>query len=160
MLIRPATPADRPVIWQMLEPIARAGETLALPRDVDEAGGMAYWSSAEKINFLAADGDAVLGSSYIRANQQGGGAHVANCGYITAEAARGRGVARALCAHSIDYCRGAGFKAIQFNFVVSTNEPAVHLWHSFGFDVLARLPKAFDHPRLGYVDALVMWKTL
>lgn len=160
MLIRLATPADRPVIWQMLEPIARAGETLALPRDVDEAGGMMYWSSSEKTNFLAVDGNAVLGSSYVRANQQGGGAHIANCGYITAEAARGRGVARALCAHSIDYCRTAGFKAIQFNFVVSSNEAALHLWHDFGFDVLARLPKAFDHPRLGYVDALVMWKSL
>ena len=160
MLIRPATPADWPSMWQMLEPIMRAGETLALPRDGAEADAKAYWSSPEKRNFLAVEGDVVLGASYVRANQQGGGAHVANCGYITAEAARGRGVARALCAHSIDYCRGVGFKAIQFNFVVSTNEPAVHLWHSFGFDVLARLPKAFDHPRLGYVDALVMWKTL
>ena len=160
MLIRLATEADRSVIWQMLEPIARAGETLALPRDLDESIGMTYWSSPEKTNFLAVDGNEVLGSSYIRANQQGCGAHVANCGYMTSEAARGRGIARALCAHSIDYARSQGFKAIQFNFVVSTNEPAVHLWHSFGFDVLARLPKAFDHAKLGLVDALVMWKTL
>jgi GNAT superfamily N-acetyltransferase len=160
MLIRAAASEDWPAIWSMLEPVMRAGETLALPRDGDEAAGRAYWSSPEKRNFLAIDGEAVLGSSYIRANQLGGGAHVANCGYLTAEAARGRGVARALCAHSIDWCRAQGFTAIQFNFVVSSNEPAVHLWHSFGFDVLARLPKAFDHPRLGPVDALVMWKTL
>lgn len=160
MLIRPATAEDWPQIWRMLEPAIREGETLALPRDGDEEIGRAYWSSPEKTNFLAVDGDAVLGTSYIRANQQGGGAHVANCGYLTAEAARGRGVARALCAHSIEWCRAAGFKAIQFNFVVSSNEPAVHLWHSFGFDVLARLPNAFLHPRLGHVDALVMWKTL
>jgi ribosomal protein S18 acetylase RimI-like enzyme len=144
----------------MLEPVLRAGETLALPRDGGEDIGRAYWSSPEKTNFLAIDDGTVLGSSYMRANQQGGGAHIANCGYLTAEAARGRGVARALCAYSIDYCRNAGFKAIQFNFVVSTNEPALHLWHSFGFDVLARLPGAFEHPRLGLVDALVMWKTL
>lgn len=158
--IRPATPADWPAIWAMIEPVMRAGETLALPRDGDEETARAYWSSAEKRNFMAvADGE-VLGSSYIRANQQGGGAHVANCGYLTAEAARGRGIARALCAHSIEACRRAGFRAIQFNFVVSTNDPAVHLWHSFGFDVLARLPGAFLHPRLGYVDALVMWKSL
>jgi len=158
--IRPAGAGDWPVIWAMIAPIMAAGETLALPRDGGEAEARAYWSSPEKRNFLAVEGDAVLGSSYVRANQQGGGAHVANCGYITAEAARGRGVARALCAHSVDYCRQAGFRAIQFNFVVSTNEPAVHLWQSFGFEVLARLPKAFDHPRLGPVDALVMWKTL
>ena len=83
-----------------------------------------------------------------------GGGHSAQ-----AEAMR-HGIARALCAHSIDYCRAQGFKGIQFNFVVSTNEPAVHLWQSFGFDILARLPKAFDHPRLGLVDALVMFKPL
>lgn len=158
--IRPAATGDWPQMWAMLAPIMAAGETLALPRDGDEATARAYWSSPEKQNFLAHEDGAVLGSSYIRANQQGGGAHVANCGYITAEAARGRGVARALCAHSIDYCRRAGFKAIQFNFVVSTNEPAVHLWRSLGFEVLTHLPKAFDHPRLGPVDALVMWKTL
>ena len=160
MQILPATPADWPQIWQMIEPIMRAGETLALPRAGDEAVAKAYWSSPEKLNFLAVESGTPLGASYVRANQQGGGAHVANCGYITAEAARGRGVARALCAHSIEHCRAAGFKAIQFNFVVSSNEPAVHLWRSFGFDVLARLPHAFDHPRLGMVDALVMWKTL
>ncbi|MDR3475790.1 MAG: GNAT family N-acetyltransferase [Devosia sp.] len=160
MLIRPAAADEWPKIWRLLEPVMREGETLALPRDGDEAVGRAYWSSPEKTNFVAIEGDDVLGSSFIRANQQGGGAHVANCGYLTAGAARGRGVARALCAHSIDWCRQAGFHAIQFNFVVSTNGPAVHLWHSFGFDVLARLPKAFEHPRLGYVDALVMWKTL
>jgi ribosomal protein S18 acetylase RimI-like enzyme len=160
MLIRPAEAGDWPAIWHMLEPAMREGETLALPRDGDEAVGRAYWSSAEKTNFLAVDGSAVLGSSYVRANQLGGGRHIANCGYLTAAEARGRGVARALCAHSIDHCRQRGFAAIQFNFVVSSNEPAVHLWHSFGFDVLARLPKAFEHPRLGFVDALVMWKTL
>ncbi|MGN6101526.1 MAG: GNAT family N-acetyltransferase [Devosia sp.] len=160
MLIRPAEPDEWPKIWAMLEPAMREGETLALPRDGSEADGRAYWASPEKRNFLAVEGDAVLGSSYIRANQQGGGAHVANCGYLTSPAARGRGVARALCAHSIDWCRAQGFRAIQFNFVVSTNEPAVHLWHSFGFEVLARLPGAFLHPRHGYVDALVMWKSL
>jgi ribosomal protein S18 acetylase RimI-like enzyme len=158
--IRAAGAAEWPKIWAMIAPIMAEGETLALPRDGTEADARAYWASPEKQNFLAIEGKEVLGSSYIRANQQGGGAHVANCGYITAPAARGRGVARTLCAHSIEHCRRAGFRAIQFNFVVSSNEPAVHLWHSFGFDVLARLPEAFEHPRLGYVDALVMWKTL
>jgi GNAT superfamily N-acetyltransferase len=158
--IRPATARDWPAIWAMLEPVMRAGETLALPRDGGEDAARAYWASPEKTNFLAVEDGVVLGSSYVRANQQGGGAHVANCGYLTAEAARGRGVARALCAHSIDWCRKAGFAAIQFNFVVATNAPAVHLWQSFGFAVLARLPGAFDHPRLGRVDALVMWKEL
>lgn len=161
MLIRPAGEGDRPAIWAMLEPIIREGETLTLARDADQAAGLAYWSSPEKRNFLAIDETgAPLGSSYIRANQPGPGSHIANCGYMTAETARGRGVARALCAQSIEYCREAGFRAIQFNFVVSTNAPAVHLWQQMGFRILARLPGAFAHPRLGYVDALVMWRDL
>jgi ribosomal protein S18 acetylase RimI-like enzyme len=147
-------------MWAMLQPIMAEGETLSLPRDGSEATGRAYFASPEKVNFVALEGDAVLGASYVRANQLGAGAHVANCGYITSPAARGRGIARALCAHSIDYAKSAGFRAIQFNFVVSTNEPAVHLWTSLGFEILARLPEAFLHPRLGYVDALVMFRTL
>ncbi|MBV8239051.1 MAG: GNAT family N-acetyltransferase [Sphingomonas sp.] len=87
-------------------------------------------------------------------------AHVANCGYMTAAAATGRGVARAMCAHSIDHARARGYRAIQFNFVVSTNERAVRLWESFGFAVVGRLPGAFAHPTHGFVDALVMFRTL
>lgn len=160
MDLRPAREDDWPALWRILEPIIREGETLALPRDGDEAIGRAYFASPEKTNFVAvADGE-ILGASYVRANQLGPGAHIANCGYITAPEARGRGIARALCAHSIEECRRRGFRGIQFNFVVSTNAPAVHLWQSFGFDILARLPGAFLHPRLGYVDALLMFKPL
>jgi ribosomal protein S18 acetylase RimI-like enzyme len=160
MQIRRATDADWPHLWAIIEPIMREGETFALPRDGDEAVARAYFASPEKVNFVAEDNGVILGASYVRPNQQGGGSHIANCGYMTATAARGRGIARALCAHSIDYCRAQGFRGIQFNFVVSTNEPAVHLWQSFGFDILARLPGAFHHPRLGLVDALLMFKPL
>lgn len=139
----------------------REGETLALPRDGTEADARAYFASGEKTNFVAqAEDGNLLGASYVRANNAGPGRHVANCGYVTAPAARGRGVARALCAHSIEWCRAQCFRAIQFNFVVSTNEPAVHIWQSFGFEVVGRLPGAFDHPRLGFVDALVMFRTI
>lgn len=158
--IRRAGEADWPAIWTILEPIIREGETLSLPRDGDEAVGRAYFASPERINFVAEDRNTVLGASYIRANQLGGGAHVAYCGYITTPAARGRGIARALCVHSIETARAMGFRAIQFNFVVSSNAPAVHLWTSLGFETLAHLPGAFHHPRLGYVDALVMFRTV
>lgn len=160
MQIRRATEADWPALWSIIEPIIREGETFALPGDGDQTVARAYFASPEKVNFVVEDEGVILGASYVRANQQGGGSHIANCGYMTSPAARGRGVARALCAHSIDYCRDQGFKGIQFNFVVSTNEPAVHLWQSFGFDILTRLPKAFDHPRHGLVDALLMFKAL
>lgn len=139
----------------------REGQTFSLPRNGDEATARAYFASPEKANFIAEDADGtVLGASYVRANQLGGGSHIANCGYMTAPAARGRGVARALCAHSIDYARQQGFRGIQFNFVVSTNAPAVHLWQSLGFDIVGTLPQAFNHPVQGYVDAYVMFRAL
>ncbi|WP_297110171.1 GNAT family N-acetyltransferase [uncultured Devosia sp.] len=160
MHIRRATDADWPQLWAIIEPIMRAGETFALPRDGDEAVARAYFASTEKVNFVAEDGGTILGASYVRPNQQGGGSHIANCGYMTAAAARGRGIARALCSHSIDYCREAGFKGIQYNFVVSTNEAAVHLWQSLGFAIVGTLPGAFDHPTHGFVDAYVMFRAL
>ena len=101
-----------------------------------------------------------MGSYYLRANQQGGGSHVANCGYATSVAARGRGVAAAMCAHSLDRARSRGFRAMQFNFVLSTNRRAVHLWQRHGFEIAGTLPKAFLHPALGYVDAYVMYREL
>jgi L-amino acid N-acyltransferase YncA len=160
MQIRPATDADWPALWAIIEPIMRSGETFALPRDGDEAVARAYFASPEKTNFVAVENGEILGASYVRANQQGGGAHIANCGYMTSAAARGRGVARALCAHSIEYCRSQGFRGIQFNFVVSTNEPAVHLWQTLGFEIVGTLPEAFEHPTLGFVDSYVMFRAL
>jgi ribosomal protein S18 acetylase RimI-like enzyme len=102
----------------------------------------------------------LLGTYYLKANQMGGGAHVCNCGYVTAEATRGKGVAGMLCAHSQDEARGRGFTAMQFNLVVSTNEGAVRLWQKLGFEIAGTLPKAFDHPAQGLVDAHVLYKLL
>ena len=160
MQIRPATDADWPYLWAIIEPIMREGETFALPREGTEAIARAYFASPEKVNFVAEDDGVILGASYVRANQQGGGSHIANCGYMTSPAARGRGIARTLCAHSIDYCRAQGFHGIQFNFVVSTNETAVHLWQKLGFAIVGTLPQAFNHPIHGYVDSYVMFRAL
>jgi ribosomal protein S18 acetylase RimI-like enzyme len=94
------------------------------------------------------------------ANQQGGGAHVSNCGYMTAPAAQGKGVARAMCEHSFERARSRGFRAMQFNHVVSTNERAVALWQKLGFTIVGTLPRAFNHPVHGYVDSYVMFRDL
>src|SRR5258708_40170131 len=102
----------------------------------------------------------MLGTYFLQPNQQGGGSHVANCGYVTAPWATGRGVARAMCAHSLERARERGFKATTFNFVVSTNDRAVALWRSFGFEIVGRLPGAFHHPTAGFVDAFVMYRSL
>src|ERR1700685_3625959 len=127
MLISPAVAADNEVIWQIIGPTIRAGETYALPPDWTEAEALAYWHSPGHTVFVAEDG-AVVGTYYIRPNQRGGGDHVANCAFMTAVSATGRGVAGAMCAHAVQYAAAAGYKALQFNFVVSTNARAVALW--------------------------------
>ncbi|HEV7311656.1 GNAT family N-acetyltransferase [Sphingopyxis sp.] len=160
LLIRPASPDDAAAIWAILEPVIRAGETYTLDRDMTEAEALAYWFGADKETFVAEEGGVVLGTYYLRANQAGGGRHVCNAGYMTGAAATGRGVARAMCLHSLDHAKAQGFRALQFNFVVSSNVRAVGLWQSLGFEVVGRLPGAFDHPAEGFVDALVMVRTL
>ena len=160
MLIRPATDADWNAIWAIMEPIIRAGETYPLPRDMDKASALAYWVSAGHEVFVAEENGKIVGTYFLQPNQQGGGGHVANCGYMTAVTANGRGVARAMCEHSLGRARGRRFRAMQFNFVISTNARAVKLWQSFEFAIVGTLPKAFLHPTLGYVDAFVMYRDL
>ena len=156
--VRPATSKDRDAIWAILEPMIRAGETYTLPRDMSREQSLEYWFAPEKEIFVWEENGAVLGTYFLKVNQQGGGAHVANCGYVTTAAAQGRGIARAMCLHSLERAKERGFRAMQFNFVVSTNERAVKLWLSLGFEVIGRLPGAFEHPEQGFVDALVMYR--
>jgi L-amino acid N-acyltransferase YncA len=160
MRIRPAHKDDASSIWRVIEPIIRAGETYTLDRDMTEADALAYWLASDRETFVAEEDGEIIGTYFIRANQAGGGRHICNCGYITSAAATGRGVARAMCQHSLDYARQCGYRGMQFNFVISTNKRAVALWQSFGFEIVGRLPEAFRHPALGYVDALVMFRPL
>lgn len=160
MLIRLATPDDAAAIWGIIEPTIRAGETYTLARDMNESEALDYWFAADKEVFVAEEEGTILGTYYLRANHTGGGAHVANAGYMTGAVATGRGVARAMGLHSLGYAAARGFRAMQFNFVVSSNERAVRLWQSLGFDIVGRLAGAFEHPVLGFVDALVMYRVL
>ena len=160
LTIRPARNEDREALASILVPVVRAGETYALDRDLSEDAILAYWLGEDRATFVAEEGGLILGTYYLRKNQAGGGSHVANCGYVTAPAASGRGIARLMAEHSFQAARERGFAAMQFNFVVSTNERAVRLWLSLGFAEVGRLPRAFRHPTAGVVDALVMFRTL
>jgi ribosomal protein S18 acetylase RimI-like enzyme len=160
MLIRPSEPRDNDAIWRILEPTFRAGETYPIPRDISRTDALAYWHSPGHKVFVAEIEGAVVGTYYLRANNRGGGEHVANCGYIVAQDAFGRGLARAMCAHSLEQARARGFTVMQFNFVISSNERAVRLWQDLGFVIAGRLPGAFRHPRLGFVDTYVMIRSL
>jgi ribosomal protein S18 acetylase RimI-like enzyme len=160
LMIRPATSADDCAVWAILEPTIRAGDTYALPRDGTRAQMLAYWFAPGNHVFVAEVGGDVLGTYALRANQQGGGAHVANAGFMTHPDATGRGIARAMGLHAIETAASRGFLAMQFNFVVATNTRAVGLWTSLGFSEIGRLPEAFRHPVDGFVDALVMYRRL
>ncbi|WP_425100964.1 N-acetyltransferase family protein [Tropicibacter sp. S64] len=158
--IRPATDVDRPAVWALLEPVFRAGDTYAIDPDIAEPEAIAYWFGPERRVFVAETGGSIVGTYYMVRNQKGGGSHVCNCGYITGSEARGKGVARAMLAHSLAVAPGFGFRAMQYNFVVSTNLRAVATWERAGFRIVGRLPGAFAHPTEGFVDALVMYRDL
>lgn len=161
MRIRRAEPDDWPAIWAMLEPVFRAGETYAVDRDIPEDRARALWLSAPRAAYLAEDDTgAPLGTYYIKTNAAGGSAHVCNCGYVTAAAATGQGVATALCRHSQDEARAFGYRAMQFNLVLDSNSRALALWQREGFAIAGTLPRVFDHPRLGLVAGHVMLKWL
>ncbi|WP_429806524.1 N-acetyltransferase family protein [Ensifer sp. B1-9] len=160
MIIRPASSDDRSAIWGIIRPTIRAGETYTLDRDLSENDALAYWMAPDRETFVAEENGLILGTYYIQANRAGGGQHVCNCGYMTDAKASGRGVARQMHEHSLAHARAKGFRAMQFNFVVSSNERAVRLWQSLGFEIVGRLPEAFLHPSLGYVDAFVMFRKL
>jgi ribosomal protein S18 acetylase RimI-like enzyme len=160
MNIRKAAPSDATAIAAIIIPIIREGTTYTLDPDMSESEALAYWMGRDKETFVAEQDGVVLGTYYMRPNQAGGGRHVCNCGYMTHAEASGRGIARAMCEHSLGHARLRGYRAMQFNFVVSTNERAVRLWQSFGFEIVGRLPAAFKHPVHGYVGALVMYQRL
>lgn len=160
MLIRHAALADHDAIWSILGPVFRAGDTYSIDPDTSRADALGYWCGPTHQTFVAEDAGRVLGTYYLRRNQGGGGAHVCNCGYVTAPEAQGRGMARAMMEHSFDAARAAGFTAMQYNFVVETNTRAIATWQRAGFETVGRLPGAFIHPTQGPVDALVLYKRL
>ena len=158
MNIRIADASDAEAIAAIILPTIRDGTTYCLDADMGEADALAYWTGSDKETFVAEDENGIVGTYYMRPNQSGGGRHVCNCGYMTSTAAMGRGIARRMCRHSLEHARARRYRAMQFNFVVSTNEPAIRLWQRMGFEAVGRLPGAFHHLKVGYVDALVMFQ--
>jgi L-amino acid N-acyltransferase YncA len=157
--IRPAAQADRDAIWNIFHKIVAAGDTYAFDPGMSREEALDHWFRADTRTYVAEEGH-VVGTYILRANQAGPGAHVANAAYMVAKDARGLGVGRKMAEHSLSEARRFGFRAMQFNFVVSTNEGAVRLWKQLGFEIIGTLPGAFRHPRKGYVDVYVMFRSL
>ncbi len=160
MNIREVTESDFGEIWPIFHEIAKAGDTYAYPENISKSEAKKTWIDAPRKTFVAEEDGRILGTYYIKTNQLGPGDHVCNCGYMVSSLARGRGLASSMCEHSQQIAKELGYKAMQFNFVASTNEGAIRLWKKLGFETVGQLPGAFKHPVKGYVDALVMYKWL
>lgn len=158
--IRPATDADRDAIWNIFHDVVAAGDTYVFDPNTSREEALAYWSRPDTHTYVAEQDRQVVGSYILKANQPGLGAHVANAGYMVATSARGLGVGRKMGEHSLIEARRLGFRAMQFNFVVSTNESAVHLWQELGFKIAGTLPGAFRHAQKGFVDVYIMFRSL
>lgn len=159
--IRLASEQDWPEIRAVIMPVFATGATYAYPPDISVSEAHAVWMEKPAATFVGCDeADRVVATYYLIANQPGQGAHVANCGYIVAESARGKGWAGVLCEHSQREARARGFRAMQYNFVAATNHGAIRLWKKHEFEIVGRLPGAFCHPQQGDIDALVMYKQL
>ena len=159
--IRRFEETDWPTLWPILHAACLAGDTFAFAPESTEAEMRRAWVELPAATFVACSAaGSVVGTYFIKPNQPGLGSHVCNCGYLVAPEARGQGIASALCEHSQATAVALGFRAMQFNLVVVTNERAVRLWQRLGFAVVGTLPGAFRHHRLGFVDALVMYKVL
>ena len=145
----------------MLHRTFASGDTYAFAPESTEAEILNAWVAVPLATYVACSDDgSIVGTYTLKPNQPGLGSHVCNCGYVVESEARGKGIATSMCEHSQLEASRLGFRAMQFNLVVSTNEGAVRLWQKLGFHVAGTLPGAFRHVELGYVDAYVMYKEL
>ena len=160
MQIRPAINLDHDAIWNIFHEIIAAGDTYAFDPQMPREEALAYWFRADTHTYVAEEDGGVIGTYILRPNQSGAGSHVANAAFMVARDAEGAGVGRRMAEHCLSEARRMGFRGMQFNFVVSTNTRAIHLWNQLGFKIVGTLPGAFRHPEKGYVDAYVMFRSL
>jgi len=160
VIIRKAVAEDFEAIYPIFEEVISTGETYPYARDTTYEEAYHIWMEVPHETFVVEVSGKIVATYYLKPNQPGQGAHVCNCGYMVASHARRRGVAAKMCLHSQERAIVLGYRAMQFNLVVSTNTTAIALWQRMGFETIGRLPEAFAHPKMGYVDALVMYKVL
>jgi ribosomal protein S18 acetylase RimI-like enzyme len=158
--LRAATEADWPSVWALFQLAAAAGDVFAYDESTTEEVARKLWFDPPAVCLVCVVDGTFAGTYYVRPNQPGRGNHVANAGYMVAPAFRGRGLAVLMCEHSLEVARGLGFSAMQFNYVVSTNDAAVRAWKKCGFAIVGRVPGAYRHKELGTVEVLIMHRAL
>jgi ribosomal protein S18 acetylase RimI-like enzyme len=158
--IRQATASDSESMWEIFHAVVARGDTYTFDPEISREEALAYWLYPSNWSYVAEFEQKVVGTYILRVNQPALGSHVANAAFMVSPDARRLGVGRAMGEHSLIEARRRGFRAMQFNFVVSTNEPAIHLWQELGFQVVGTLPGAFRHLEKGFVDVYVMFRSL
>ncbi len=160
MEIRKIIPVDKDEIWEIIHEVISSGDTYTFAPDSSEDEMLAFWYAEDKYSYVAVEDGKIVGTFFMKNNQPGLGSHVANAGYMVPSRAAGKGVGKAMCVFSLAEAKRLGFYAMQFNFVVKTNERAVRLWQKIGFQIVGEIPDAFNHKELGLTNAYIMYKKL
>ncbi|MGC2236950.1 MAG: N-acetyltransferase [Pyrinomonadaceae bacterium] len=158
--IRKAVEADKAQIWEIIKEIISGGDTYIFYPDTPKEKMLAYWFAEDKETYAALSENKIVGTFFIKANQPDLGSHVANAGYMVASKAKGMRVGRTMAEFSLEEARKSGYRAMQFNFVVKSNEVAVRLWQKLGFEIIGEIPEAFQHAENGLTNALIMYRKL
>jgi L-amino acid N-acyltransferase YncA len=158
--IRLATNADHDAVWNIFHAVVAPGDTYSFDPQISREEALSYWIQSNTHTYVAEQDQEVIGTYILKANQLALGSHVANAAFMVAPDVRAQGVGRAMGEHCLSEARRLGFRAIQFNFVVATNESALRLWRQLGFEIVGTLPGAFRHPTKGFVDVHVMFRSL
>ncbi|WP_254411394.1 GNAT family N-acetyltransferase [Dyadobacter diqingensis] len=160
MHIRKAIDQDRHEVWEIFTAVIQTGDTYVFAPDTPKEDLDKIWFASYMETYVLEDNGEILGTYVIKPNQIDLGSHIANGSYMVHPKAQGRGIGNLLCEHSLIEAKRFGFKAMQFNIVVSTNKVAVKLWQKHGFEIIGTIPEGFNHLELGYVDAYIMFRKL
>ncbi len=160
MIIRKATKEDHEAIWEITRQVITTCESLVFAPDTSRERMLVFWCNRKKHVFVATIDDEVVGTFFISDNQPGLGSHVANAGYMVSPFAEGKGIGFQMGEYSLKEARRLGYKSMQFNIVLKSNERAVHLWQKLGFEIVGEVPEVFNHPTKGLINGYVMWQRL
>lgn len=158
--IRKAVETDKDAVWEIIRAVLSTGDTYTFAPDTGKQEMLDFWFSPEKWTYVALSDGKIVGTFFLKANQPGLGSHVGNAGYMVAPEAMGKRVGKTMAEYSIEESRRLGFKSIQFNFVVKSNEVAVKLWQDVGFEIIGEIPEAFQHKENGLTNAYIMYRKL
>ncbi len=158
--IRKATAGDDDQIWEIIQQVISTGDTYVFDPESSREKMLAYWCGPDKHTYVATQNGNIVGTFMMKDNQPDLGSHIVNAGYMTSPTASGQGVGKIMCESSIKEAKRLGYKAMQFNIVIKSNERAVRLWQKLGFAIIGEIPEAFNHKQNGLTNAYIMYRKL